>query len=66
MFWYFLLTTAASIVLFLLGAYSVQISILINTFKVLIAVAVIAALIYGYRKLSSRRKSRLLSRDGDG
>ena len=64
MFWYFLLTITASVVLFMFGAYSVQVSILLNTFKVLIAVAVIAALIYLYKKLSARRKSRLLPRDG--
>ena len=39
MIWYFLLTIAASVVLFWFGAYSVQVSILLNTFKVLIAVA---------------------------
>ncbi len=66
MFWYFLLIIAAAIVLFLLGAYSVQVSILISTFKVLITVAVIAALIYLYKKLASRSKLRLPARDGDG
>jgi hypothetical protein len=54
MIWYFLLTTGASAVLFLLGAYSVQVSILISIFKLLFAVAVIAALIYVYRKFKSR------------
>jgi hypothetical protein len=54
MIWYFLLTTTAGIVLFLLGAYSVQVSILINAFKLLIAVTVIATLIYVFRKFKSR------------
>ena len=66
MIWYFLLTTGASAVLFLLGAYSVQVSILISVFKLLIAVAGIAALIYVYKKLSARRKLRLPARGGDG
>ena len=66
MFWFFLLTIAASIVLFLFGSLSVQVSILINAFKIAILVAVFAALIYVYKKLSARRKPRLLTRDGDG
>ena len=66
MFWYFLLTIAASVVLFLLGSFSVQVSILIKFFKIAILVAVFAALIYGYKRLSSPRKPRLLPRNGDG
>ena len=66
MFWFSLLTIAASIVLFLFGSLSVQVSILINVFKIAIVVAVIAALIYVYKKLSARRNSRLLTRNGDG
>ena len=66
MFWYFILTIAAGIVLFLLGSFSVQVSILINAFKIAILVAIIATLIYVYKKLSSRRKPRLLPRNGDG
>jgi hypothetical protein len=66
MIWYFLLTAGASAVLFLLGAYSVQVSILIGIFKLLFIVAIIAALIWVYKSLSSRRKSRLLPRDAGG
>jgi flagellar biogenesis protein FliO len=66
MFWYFLLSIAAGIVLFLFGSLSVQVSILTSFFKIAILVAFIAALIYVYKKLSSRRKSRLLPRSGDG
>ena len=66
MIWYFFLTTGASAVLFLLGAYSVQVSILISIFKLLFAVVVIAALIWVYKRLSSRRKLRLPARNGDG
>jgi hypothetical protein len=66
MFWYFLLTVAASAVLFILGVYSVQVSILFNFFKIAILVAIFAVLIYVYKKLSSRRKSRLLPRSDDG
>ena len=66
MFWYFLLSIAAGIVLFLFGSLSVQVSILTSFFKIAILVAFIAALIYVYKKLSARRKSRLLTRDGDG
>ena len=65
MIWYFLLTAGASAVLFLLGAYSVQVSILIGIFKLLFAVVVIAALIWVYKRLSSRRKLRLPARNGD-
>ena len=66
MFWYFLLSIAAGIVLFLFGSLSVQVSILTGFFKIAILVAFIAALIYVYKKLSSRKKSRLLPKDGDG
>ena len=66
MFWYFLLSIAAGIVLFLFGSLSVQVSILTSFFKIAILVAFIAALIYVYKKLSSRKKSRLLPRNGDG
>jgi flagellar biogenesis protein FliO len=66
MIWYFLLTAGASAVLFLLGAYSVQVSILIGIFKLLFIVAIIAALIWVYKSLSSRRKLRLPARNGDG
>ena len=66
MFWLFLLTIAVSIVLFLFGSLSVQVSILTSFFKIAILVAVIAALIYVYKKLSARRKPRLLPRNGDG
>ena len=66
MFWYFLLSIAAGIVLFLFGSLSVQVSILSSFFKISILVAFIAALIYVYKKLSSRKKSRLLPKDGDG
>ena len=66
MIWYFLLTAGASAVLFLLGAYSVQVSILIGIFKLLFIVAIIAALIWVYKSLSARRKLRLPARNGDG
>ncbi len=66
MFWYFLLSIAAGIVLFLFGSLSVQVSILTSFFKIAILVAFIAALIYVYKKLSSRKKSRLLPKSGDG
>jgi phage-related holin len=66
MFWYFLLSIAAGIVLFLFGSLSVQVSILTSFFKIAILVAFIAALIYVYKKLSSRKKSRLLPKNGDG
>ena len=66
MVWYFLLSIAAGIVLFLFGSLSVQVSILTSFFKIAILVAFIAALIYVYKKLSSRKKSRLLPKNGDG
>ena len=66
MFWYFLLTITAGIVLFLLGAYSVQVSILINAFKVLIAVAIIAIALYAYKRFSNRKKPRALPWSGGG
>ena len=66
MFWYFLLSIVAGIVLFLFGSLSVQVSILTSFFKIAILAAFIAALVYVYKKLSSRRKSRLLPRSGDG
>ena len=66
MFWYFLLSIAAGIVLFLFGSLSVQVSILTSFFKIAILGAFIAALIYVYKKLSSRKKSRPLPKNGDG
>ena len=65
MFWYFLLITAASGVLFLLGAYTVKVSIFVSMFKILSLALIVSILIYLVKRIMSRKKPRQLPKPAD-
>ena len=64
MFWYFTSSIIIGLIVYMLGTYTVKVSMFIVTFKVIALALVIAALIFLYRKYRSRNRAASTRRLG--
>ena len=64
MFWYFTSSIIIGLIVYMLGMYTVKVSMFMVTFKVAAVALVIAALIFLYRKYRSRNRAASTRRLG--
>jgi len=57
MFWYFTSSIIIGLIVYVLGTYTVKLSMFMVTFKVAAIALVIAVLIHAYRKFRARKRA---------